>query len=232
MRTNQTSRNGLGAAVAREVVIVAAPGLVLRGDLVAPSRGGSLGVALVVHASRSTRREQRNRVVLAALHRAGLATLLLDVFTQHEKVGQPPADAVELLAERIVSATDWLHHQPETESLPLGYLAVGAGSAAALLAAAMHPAEVDAVVLWGGASELSRAPLERVLAPVLLIADAGTDDLAQVQQLRRRLTCPTDFAVVPGSMHAFAHFGPVQRCARLAADWLARAAMPAARSAP
>ena len=210
------------AADAREVAIEAAPGVVLGGDLSPPSQARPRGVVLFAHASRLTRRDQRNRVVVAALNRAGLATLLLDVFTAHEKVGYPPTDDVELLSQRIVAATHWLRDQPEVRSLALGYLASSGGSDAALLSAAKLPEHIGAVVAWGGGGELAQAPLHEIVAPVLLIVDGHAEDLERACEMRRRLRCPTDLAIVPGATHAFEHFGPVQRAARLTADWFTR----------
>ncbi len=231
MRAKHTPRsNGKGgsplseqrAADAGEIAIEAAPGVVLGGDLTLPSQARLRGAVLFAHASRPTRRDQRNRVVVAALSRAGLATLLLEVFTLHEKVGHPPAADVELLSQRIVAATHWLRHQPETESLTLGYLGASGSSAAALLAAAKLGEQIGAVVAWGGDCELADAPLGQIVAPVLLILDGHAQDLERAYELRQRLKCPTDLAIVPGAMRAFEHAGPVQRAARLTADWFTR----------
>jgi putative phosphoribosyl transferase len=224
-RSNGKDASPLGAhraAGGREAAINAAPGVVLGGDLTLPSQGRLRGVVLFAHASRSTRRDPRNRVVVTALSRAGLATLLLDVFTAHEKVSHPTSADVELLSQRIVAATHWLRHQPETQALALGYLAASGSSAAALLAAAKLPEHIGAVVAWGGGGELAQASLDEIVAPVLLIVDGHAEDLERGCEMRRRLRCPTNLAVVPGATHAFEHFGPVQRAARLTADWFTR----------
>lgn len=231
MRTERSPRpNGKAAtppvprraADARGATIEVARDVVLRGDLTLPSRADPRGAVLFAHASRLPRRDPRNRVVVAALSRAGLATLLLDLFTAHEKGGQPPSADVELLSQRIVAATHWLRQQPEAEALTLGYLGTSAGSSAALLAAAKLPEHIGAVVSWGRGSEMAAAPLGAIIAPVLLIIDGHAEDLEHVFELRQRLQCPTDVAVVPGATHAFEHFGPVQRAAGLTAEWFAR----------
>jgi putative phosphoribosyl transferase len=230
VRSKYSSRsNGKAASTvahpagdAREVAIEVAPGIVLRGDLTLPSQALPRGAVLLAHASRSTRRDLRNRVVVAALSGAGLATLLLDVFTVHEKVGHPPAADVEQLSQRIVAATHWLRDQPEAQSLTLGYLAASGGSDAALLSAARLPEYIGAVVSWGGGGELAQAQLHEIVAPVLLIVDGHAEDLERACEMRRRLRCATELAVVPGATHAFEHFGPVQRAARLTADWFTR----------
>jgi len=216
-------RSPLGAhrgADAHEATIEVAPGAVLCGDLTLLDQpAGPRGLVLVAHASRLPRRDPRNRVVIAALSRAGLATLLLDLFTAHEKVGRPPAEDAELLSQRIVAATHWLREQPEAEALTVGCLGVSASSSAVLLAAARLPAHIGAVVCWGRGGEPAAAALRAIVAPVLLIVDGHAEDLEHCFALRERLQCPTEVAVVPGATHAFEHFGPVQRAARLTTDW-------------
>lgn len=206
----------------REAAIEVAPDVLLRGDLTLPSQADPRGAVLFAHASRLPRRDRRNRVVVAALSRAGLATLLLDLFTAHEKVGQPPTADVELLSQRIVAATHWLRQQPDAEALTLGYLGASASSSAALLAAAKLPEHIGAVVSWGRGGEMAAAPLDAIMAPVLLIVDGHAEDLEHGFELRQRLQCATDVAIVPGATHAFEHFGPVQRAAGLTADWFTR----------
>lgn len=207
--------------VARETAIEAAPGVILRGDLTVPT-GALRGAVLFAHASRLPRGDERNRVIVAALNRAGLATLLLDVLTLHEKVGQPPATDVELLSQRIVAATQWLRREPETGTLTACCLgASGVSSAASLLAASKLGEQIGAVVSWGADSMLAPAVLGAIVAPSLLVVDGHEKDLDLGYEMRHRLACQTALVIVPGATHAFDLAGPVQRAARLVADWLA-----------
>jgi putative phosphoribosyl transferase len=222
-RSNGKAASLLGedpGGVAREAAIEAAPGTVLHADLALPSHAHPQGAVLFAHASRLPRRDARNRVIAAALDRVGLATLLLDVFTLHEKVGYPPAADVELLSQRIVAATHWLRQQPETATLTPCYLGASkSSSAAALLAAATLGEQIGAVVSWGADSGLDPATLRAVIAPVLLIVDCHAEDLERGYEMRQRFKCATELAIVPGATHPFDQAGPVQRAARLAADW-------------
>src|ERR1700692_1198396 len=69
---------------------------------------GATAVVLFAHGSGSSRHSPRNRYVAEALHKAGLATVLLDLLTPEEE----PVDVqtaefrfdVGLLAERVVEA--------------------------------------------------------------------------------------------------------------------------------
>ena len=195
----------------RQVAIDVAPGAVLRAELSRPSETSAGGLVLIAHASRLPRRDLRNRVLIAALSRAGLATLLLDLLTMHEKVSHPIAADVELLAQRIVKATQWLRQQRETEALTLGCLGLIASSGAVLRAAAELCEHIGAVVSWGRGEDLRAVPLEAISAPVLLIIDGHAEDLDHGLAVQKRLKCPTDLVMVPGATHAFEHFGPVQR---------------------
>jgi hypothetical protein len=70
------------------------------------------------HGSGSSRFSQRNRYVANVLDQAGLATLLMDLLTPDEEaIDQLTAHLrfdIELLAERLVAATDWLSQESET----------------------------------------------------------------------------------------------------------------------
>jgi putative phosphoribosyl transferase len=57
---------------------------------------------------------------------------------------------INLLADRLQSATDWLQQEPATRELRLGYFGASTGAGAALAAAARDPAAVSAVVSRGG----------------------------------------------------------------------------------
>jgi putative phosphoribosyl transferase len=74
---------------------------------------------------------------------------LIDLLHDAEADDPAKASDVELLADRLLAATGWQAGQPVTAGLPVGYFGVGAGAAAARLAAASHPDRVAAVVSGG-----------------------------------------------------------------------------------
>jgi dienelactone hydrolase len=118
----------------------------LEGDLNIPAR--AMGVVVFAHGSGSSRFSSRNRFVASALEHAGLATLLMDLLTRDEEVvDQLTAHLrfdIELLAERLVAATDWLAAEEDAKHLPIGYFGASTGAAAALVAAAERPEVVRA----------------------------------------------------------------------------------------
>src|SRR5438105_15488881 len=83
------------------------------------------GVVVFAHGSGSSRHSPRNRFVARTLREAGLGTLLLDLLTAAEEAEDvQTADYrfdIDLLAERVVGATDWLAGQGATADLPVGY---------------------------------------------------------------------------------------------------------------
>ena len=120
------------------------------------------------------------------LNEANLATLLIDLLTLHEEVIDARTSQlrfdIELLAERLVDATDWLTQSPDTKDLRIGYFGASTGAAAALQAAAVRPEAAGAIVSRGGRPDLAGMALVRVQAPTLLIV--GEND-EQVIRLNR-----------------------------------------------
>jgi pimeloyl-ACP methyl ester carboxylesterase len=173
--------------------------------------------------------------VARLLNEAKLATLLIDLLTLHEEVidartGRLRFD-IELLAERLVGATDWLSQFPDTRELRMGYFGASTGAAAALVAAALRPELVGAVVSRGGRPDLAGAALVHVRAPTLLIV--GQDD-AQVIELNRealaQLRCEKRLVIVPEATHLFEEPGALDEVARLAREWFERHLVAVARN--
>ena len=211
--------------VEERLVHVPAGSVTLDGNLTLPQ--GSRAVVLFAHGSGSSRHSPRNRYVARLLNEAKLATLLIDLLTLHEEVidartAQLRFD-IDLLAERLVDATDWLTQFPDTKDLRIGYFGASTGAAAALAAAALRPDPVGAIVSRGGRPDLAGAALIRVRAPTLLIV--GEND-EQVIQLNRaalaQLRCEKQLVIVPGATHLFEEPGALDVVARLARDWFER----------
>src|SRR3954451_2838738 len=95
---------------------------VLEGDLVVPEP--ACGVVVFAHGSGSSRFSPRNREVASGLQGRGIGTLLVDLLTDEEGQVDDATRAlrfdVDLLAARLVAATDALRHT-EARHLPIGY---------------------------------------------------------------------------------------------------------------
>jgi dienelactone hydrolase len=185
------------------------------------------GVILFAHGSGSSRLSPRNRHVARSLNAAGLATVLADLLTPEEEAIDDRTHQlrfdIDLLAQRLLSATDWLAEQPETLALPVGYFGASTGAAAALVAAAQRPAVVRAVVSRGGRPDLAGDALGHVKAATLLLV--GGDDGAVIDLNRRalgKLECMKELAIVPGATHLFAEPGALDIVASRATAWFRR----------
>ena len=223
--------NSAAQAIEERLAQVPAGTETLDGNLALPE--DAQAIVLFAHGSGSSRHSPRNRYVARVLNEAKLATLLIDLLTLHEEVIDTRTAHlrfdIDLLAERLVDATDWLTQFPDTKPLPIGYFGASTGAAAALAAAAVRPDVVGAVVSRGGRPDLAGSALPRVRAPTLLIV--GGDD-RQVIELNRaalaQLRCEKQLVIVSAATHLFEEPGALDEVARLARDWFQRYLIPVA----
>jgi putative phosphoribosyl transferase len=199
-------------------VVVQAGKVRLDGHLVIPE--GAVGVVVFAHGSGSSRHSPRNRYVANVLIRAGVGTLVFDLLTDAEERDRSNVFDIELLAQRLVGATQWLRGEPGICSAPIGYFGASTGAAAALWAATESGIDVAAIVSRGGRPDLAAPRLAAVTAPTLLIV-GGHDDV--VLELNRtalaELRCERRLAIVPGATHLFEEAGTLQAAAEMARDW-------------
>ena len=197
-------------------------GITLDGDLVIPAQ--AKGLVLFAHGSGSSRKSPRNRAIAAELQDAGFATLLLDLLTADEErvdaVTRQLRFDIELLATRLVAATDWATQRSPAKHLPIGYFGASTGAAAALVAAAHRPRVVRAVVSRGGRPDLAGTVLSAVRAPTLLLV--GALDTAVIElnaSALRDMRCERELEVVPRATHLFEEPGALEQVALAARRW-------------
>jgi len=184
---------------------------------------GATAIVLFVHGSGSSRHSPRNQFVARTLNKAGLATLLFDLFTpEEESIDARTAELrfnIMLLAERLVHATNWAKEE-ETRDLRIGYFGSSTGGAAALVAAAEIPHAVGAVVSRGGRRDLAGEALSKVQASTLLIVGGNDDIVIELnEQARDRMRCEVKLEIVPGATHLFEEPSALERVAQMASDW-------------
>jgi len=143
--------------------------VVLDGILELPH--GTKSVVIFAHGSGSGRFSPRNNYVARVLRDAGFGTLLFDLLTSEEDQVYQNRFDIDLLAERLAAATDWLLDR--TEEAAIGYFGASTGAAAALQASVNYPT-VRAVVSRGGRPDLAWDYLASVRAPTLLIGGDST----------------------------------------------------------
>jgi putative phosphoribosyl transferase len=208
-----------------ESVSIPAGGATLQGDLSVPSE--ATGTVLFAHGSGSSRHSSRNRYVASELNRAGLATLLFDLLTEREEYDERYSRHlrfdIELLAGRLIAATDWAGGDARVRGLPVGYFGASTGGGAALVAAAARPRGVAAVVSRGGRPDLAGDALPQVQAPTLLIVGSNDEPVIELNEdALAQLRCEKRLEIVPGATHLFEEPGTLERVADLARDWLTR----------
>jgi putative phosphoribosyl transferase len=208
-----------------QVVLVPTGRAKLEGNLAVPP--GATGVVLFAHGSGSSRHSTRNQFVARRLQADGLATLLIDLLTpEEERVDEVTRHIrfdIELLAERLLAAIEWLAGRPETRALRVGLFGASTGGGAALVAAARDPDRVGAVVSRGGRPDLAGDALPRVRAPTLLIV--GGDDVQVIalnEHAMAQMRTEVKLEIVPGASHLFEEPGTLERVADLASAWFAK----------
>jgi putative phosphoribosyl transferase len=176
-------------------------------------------IVLFAHGSGSGRFSPRNQMVADYLKERQLGTLLFDLLTTEEDQNYNNRFNIELLAQRLIVATEWLQNQSIAKGLYLSYFGASTGAAAALIAASALP-HITAVVSRGGRPDLALESLPNVKAPTLLIV--GSKDkqvLAFNQKALARLICEKKLEIVEGATHLFEEPGTMEQVCSLAASW-------------
>lgn len=210
---------------ADQVVLVRAGAVQLEGNLVVPP--DATGVVLFAHGSGSSRHSARNQFVARRLQSDRLATLLVDLLTpEEERVDEVTRHLrfdIQLLADRLNAAIDWLAERAETHAVRIGLFGASTGGGAALVAAASDPERVGAVVSRGGRPDLAGDALPFVRSPTLLIV-GGNDVpvIAMNESAMRQMRTEVRLEIVPGASHLFEEPGTLERVAELASDWFGR----------
>ncbi|HJQ13340.1 MAG TPA: alpha/beta fold hydrolase [Anaerolineales bacterium] len=184
------------------------------------------GVVVFVHGSGSSRHSPRNQYVAQTLQEGGLATLLFDLLTAYEEESDMQTRYlrfdINLLARRTAGVLEWLSLQPYAYGLKKGLFGSSTGAAAALMAAAELPDEVNAIVSRGGRPDLAGTALRDVEASTLLIVGGNDDVVIDLnRQALENMSVDTEkkLIVVPGASHLFEEPGALEEAAQLARDW-------------
>jgi putative phosphoribosyl transferase len=203
-------------------VLVKSRGMLLKGDLAVPSEAS--GLVIFACGSGSSLHSMRDRKIAEALQRAGMATLRLDLLTEDESEEDAQATCfrfdIALLASRLSGAITWALVHPELFGLPIGLFGASTGAAAAIIAAAEHPADVVAVVSRGGRPDLAGPYLGRITAPTLLIVGGHDEVIMKLNESAwKRIRAANELVVIPGATHLFEEPGALNEVARLASRW-------------
>jgi pimeloyl-ACP methyl ester carboxylesterase len=181
---------------------------------------GTRSLVIFAHGSGSSRLSSRNNFVAETLEDAGIGSLLFDLLTEKEDLIYENRFDIELIADRLVQATNWVLREDDTKNLAMGYFGASTGAAAALKAAVALKPHIKAVVSRGGRPDLAHDALPEVEAPTLLIV--GSRDTPVIEMNRNaseRMKATRELAIVPGATHLFEEPGALEEVARLATEW-------------
>src|SRR5262245_40427528 len=205
-------------------VVIPGGSVSLNANVFVPS--GAAGLLVLAHNAENSRSSASVPGLAAALHRNGLATLQLDLLSPSEALEDSLHGSfrfnIGLMTQRLVCGAHWITGEDEARHLPLGFLGLGTGAAAALVAAADLGKDISAGVSLGGRPDLAGNALRRVRSPTLLLGfeEAGTDEWdAEAYDL---LACEKELARLPHAASSLQEPTVLDESARLAADWFRR----------
>jgi putative phosphoribosyl transferase len=186
------------------------------------------GIVIFAHGSGSSRHSPRNKYVAKVLNDAGIATLLIDLLTSKEEevddITREHRFNIQLLAKRLLAATDWISQNDKFKALKIGYFGASTGAAAALVAAAERTSLVYAIVSRGGRPDLARSEiLNRIESPTLLIVgekdkqviDLNESALKQLTKIEKK----KKIVILPKATHLFEEPGTLEEVAKVASGW-------------
>ncbi len=212
------------------VVSIPFDGTELLGELTVPKQ--LLGVVIFAHGSGSSRHSPRNREVAETLRVRGLGTLLMDLLTaeeeHEERYTRHHRFDIQLLANRLLTATEFVKVRLDNPLTPMGYFGASTGAAAALAAAAHLGDAIGAVVSRGGRPDLAGATLAVVKAPTLLIVGGADGPVIGMNReaMAKMGRAHVEMEIVPDATHLFSEPGALERVAELAGDWFVQHLAP------
>ena len=201
----------------------------IEGDLMLPASGTTMkGIVIFAHGSGSSRHSPRSKYVAQVLNNVGFATLVVDLLTLEEEtvdnLTKEHRFNIVLLAQRLISCTDWTLQNPELKNLKIGYFAASTGAAAALVASAARPNAISAIVSRGGRPDLAgKEVLDQIEAPTLLIVGENDKTVIELNQnalkLLARIEKRKKIILIPNATHLFEEDGALEEVARRASGW-------------
>lgn len=182
------------------------------------------GAIVIANGVGHSRLGKANREIARRLYDAGFAILLIDLLTDDEEVENTLTGAfrldINLFTQRLHAAIRWLKDDSEEGYLPLGVLASGTASAAALVEDAHEPNLVKAIVSRGGRPDLAGVDLHRVLAPTLLIVGNADPSMYELNRWAlRRINGEKHLVVIQGESQPFEEKTTLDAMSRVAISW-------------
>jgi len=209
----------------------------ISGNLIIPEK--STGIVIFAHGSGSTGSSYRNQVLGQALNNNGFSTLLFDLLTEGEKqidskseniAGKIPGITlnkfnIKLLTQRLISITEWIQKNNDTENLDIGYFGASTGTAAALYAVTAF-CDIKALVSRSGRSDLvDKKTLSDITCPCLFIVgeyDKKVIDINKKTVHQLKNVKDKKIEIIEGASHLFEEPGKIKEVADLSVYWFKR----------
>ena len=180
-------------------------------------------LVLFVGVRRGSWWRMHNAHLAHVMQQHGFGTLLIDMLSGKEAADGRNCADIGLLASRVGSLLSWVGRRRELSALPTGLMSAGTGVAAAMVAAAMRPGSLLALVSMGGLPDLAAGHLACIEAPTLLmVGGADPEVLAANRAALRLMRCNKRLEVIPGATHQFEEPGAIDCVAEMAAEWFDR----------
>ena len=181
------------------------------------------GLVVFVQGIGSGRFSPRNKYIANQLHKVGISTLLINLFTPGERTivrSHDQQSNLEWLHARLNSVLDWLVKHKETADLSIALFGSNLGAAAALKTAADRPQLITALISWSGRPDLVTESLPAIKTPTLLIA--GAYDVTIVNANRKaaeQLLTKCYLEILPDTGHELKETAKLEELANLSCDW-------------
>ena len=167
---------------------------------------------------------RETRYVAKEFNKAKIGTLLFDLLTSEEEE-QDTFTAeyrfnIDLLAERLIGATQHLKKDKQTKDYPFGYFGASTGAAAALISRRKTSQRHRRRGLARRTTRPCSGVSPKVKAPtLLLVGGLDTEVIELNREAMAQMTAEKKLIIIPGATHLFEEPGKLEEVAKISTDW-------------
>lgn len=181
------------------------------------------GLVIFSHGSGSSRMSSRNNYVADLLLKEGFSSLLFDLLTEPEDTIYENRFNIDLLAERLVAATQWVSKQKDMQNVPIGFFGASTGAASALKATPFLGTNIKAIVSRGGRPDMAIPILDKIKSPTLLIVGGNDSIVIDLnKKAYTKLLGIKKMEIIEGATHLFSEPGKLEAVAKLTSNWFTK----------